>query len=170
MNNLVFIHELMNDHDQSLSSSKQSTKKESPVSINPDQLGNGNKNLGNKNSNSHDIERKVLWRGKGRKLSQNRLQKRSISSYYRSKAWRMQLVYMAKGNNPNIFTPERLKTIHQIEMNITHHPDFTKFCAKNVKSREDPALGQIGHCLPPNSLMTYFFPSQVNDVVSLFDF
>ncbi|XP_071482026.1 protein dispatched homolog 3-like [Diadema antillarum] len=99
-------------------------------------------------------------------LRLNHVHRRSTRrGHRRSQSWRIQLVYMARGLDENIFTAERLNTIQQVERSIMEHPDFTKFCAKNEHSWTDPALSQFDHCLPPNSLMTYFFPSQVDDVI-----
>nr|XP_054769044.1 protein dispatched homolog 3-like [Lytechinus pictus] len=93
------------------------------------------------------------------------IKRRSTGLTPRPHSWRLQLVYMAKGEDENIFTPERLQTIHDIEMDIMKQPGFTRFCSRSSHSINDPALAGVGHCLPPNSLMTYFFPSQVGDMV-----
>ncbi len=88
-------------------------------------------------------------------------QRRSIRRRYRSSSWKLQLVYIAQGKgDPNIFTKERLETIHNVEMSIMNHEGFTRFCARNSFSFDDPALEPYNYCLPPNSLMTYFYPSK----------
>ncbi|XP_033641919.1 protein dispatched homolog 3-like isoform X2 [Asterias rubens] len=84
---------------------------------------------------------------------------------YRSMRWRIQLVYIAEGDDKNIFTKERLETIHNIEMSIMNHPNFTFFCSRNPRSFGDAALAPYNHCIPPNSLMTYFYPSEVDSKI-----
>ena len=90
---------------------------------------------------------------------------RRSSPRYRSMRWRIQLVYMAEGGDENIFTKERLETIHKVEMDIMKHPNFTFFCSRNVRSFSDAALAADTHCIPPNSLMTYFYPSEIDSKV-----
>lgn len=87
---------------------------------------------------------------------------------YRTTSWKLQLVYIAQGKGDlNIFTPDRLQTIHDIEMKIMQHDGFTRFCSRNYQSFNDPALAQFNYCSPPNSLMTYFYPSKIGSQVSL---
>ncbi|XP_070561577.1 protein dispatched homolog 3-like [Ptychodera flava] len=92
--------------------------------------------------------------------------KREIIVQHRVPRWKMTLVYLAKGNNhDNIFTSERLAKIHEIEQKIMGHDQFSDFCVKNSISYGDKALEVIDHCAPINSLMTYFFPSEVSGEV-----
>ncbi|KAJ8319852.1 hypothetical protein KUTeg_001439 [Tegillarca granosa] len=92
----------------------------------------------------------------------------SVVAYQYHVRWKMQVVFMATGsdNEPehekhNIFTAERLHTIHNIEKSILNHPEFKDFCFKDrYVYQSDPALKSIYGCAPLNSLMTYFFPSQ----------
>nr|XP_006814154.1 PREDICTED: patched domain-containing protein 2-like [Saccoglossus kowalevskii] len=92
--------------------------------------------------------------------------KREIIQRHRNKRWKMSLVYLAKGDNEhNVFTEERLSVIHQIEKKIVGHKQFTDFCVKNYESYKDEALGVIDYCAPVNSLLTYFYPSEVNGKV-----
>lgn len=97
----------------------------------------------------------------------NHLQKRSKDfqevHYQRIPRWKMQVVYIAKGDHrANIFTPERLEHIHSVELNIMSHPEFQKFCLKE-KVYTDESLKTYGGCLPLNSLLSYFFPSMNED-------
>ena len=86
---------------------------------------------------------------------------------YRTTSWKLQLVYIAQGKGDlNIFTPDRLQTIHDIEMKIMKHDGFMRFCSRNYQSFSDPALAQFNYCSPPNSLMTYFYPSKIGNQVS----
>ena len=76
--------------------------------------------------------------------------------------WTLELVYLAAGKDEsdlNIFTKERLETIHQIEQNLVRLEDFADFCWKWSKAAEDPFLGDINDCTPPISLIDFFFPS-----------
>ncbi|XP_064642370.1 protein dispatched homolog 3-like [Lineus longissimus] len=76
--------------------------------------------------------------------------------------WRLQLAYVATGeDNPNIFTEERLATIHDVEKKIMEHAEFQNFCWKDYrKTEQDPTLLQYSGCAPLNSLLTYFYPSK----------
>ncbi|XP_038677732.1 protein dispatched homolog 3 isoform X2 [Scyliorhinus canicula] len=74
--------------------------------------------------------------------------------------WRMELVFLARGDDErNIFTEERLLTIHDIEKKVMDHPRFREFCWKPHEVLKDMPLGSYSYCSPPSSLMTYFFPT-----------
>ncbi|XP_048099719.1 protein dispatched homolog 3 isoform X1 [Alosa alosa] len=81
-------------------------------------------------------------------------------SYLQSQAlWRVELVFVAQGDGSrNIFTPERLRTIHRVERLLMEHPLFQQFCWKPMELRDLP-LGP-SHCSPPSSLLSYLFPSE----------
>ncbi|KAF7239298.1 hypothetical protein EYD10_14007 [Varanus komodoensis] len=75
--------------------------------------------------------------------------------------WRIELIFLARGDaENNIFTSERLVTIHEIERKIMDHPHFREFCWKPHEVLKDLPLGSYSHCSPPSSLMTYFFPTE----------
>uniref|UniRef100_A0A8C7UQ55 Dispatched RND transporter family member 3 n=1 Tax=Oncorhynchus mykiss TaxID=8022 RepID=A0A8C7UQ55_ONCMY len=82
-------------------------------------------------------------------------------SYLQSQAlWRMELVFVAQGGvDNNIFTPERLRTIHHIERLLMQHPQFQQFCWKPLEVLRDLPLGP-SYCSPPSSLLSYLFPSE----------
>uniref|UniRef100_A0A8C7GDI3 Dispatched RND transporter family member 3 n=1 Tax=Oncorhynchus kisutch TaxID=8019 RepID=A0A8C7GDI3_ONCKI len=82
-------------------------------------------------------------------------------SYLQSQAlWRMELVFVAQGGDDNnIFTPERLRTIHHIEHLLMQHPQFHQFCWKPLEVLRDLPLGP-SYCSPPSSLLSYLFPSE----------
>ncbi|KAG9354736.1 hypothetical protein JZ751_001449 [Albula glossodonta] len=82
-------------------------------------------------------------------------------SYLQSQAlWRMELVFLAQGEGDNnIFTPERLHTIHRVERLVMQHPQFRQFCWKPLEVLRDLPLGP-SYCSPPSSLLTYLFPSE----------
>ncbi|MBN3322038.1 DISP3 protein, partial [Atractosteus spatula] len=84
-----------------------------------------------------------------------------IPSYTQSHAhWRMELVFVAQGEgDPNIFTPERLRTIHAVERRVMEHPQFRQFCWKPPEVLRDPPLGPFSYCSPPSSLLSYLFPT-----------
>ncbi|XP_054857889.1 protein dispatched homolog 3 [Eublepharis macularius] len=75
--------------------------------------------------------------------------------------WRIELIFLARGDTENnIFTSERLLTIHEIERKIMDHPHFREFCWKPHEVLKDLPLGSYSYCSPPSSLMTYFFPTE----------
>ncbi|XP_042333906.1 protein dispatched homolog 3 [Sceloporus undulatus] len=75
--------------------------------------------------------------------------------------WRIELIFLARGDTDNnIFTSERLVTIHEIERRIMDHPHFREFCWKPHEVLKDLPLGSYSYCSPPSSLMTYFFPTE----------
>lgn len=82
-------------------------------------------------------------------------------SYLQSQAlWRIELVFIAQGEGDrNIFTPERLETIHQVERLLMQHPQFHQFCWKPLEALRDLPLGP-SYCSPPSSVLSYLFPSE----------
>ncbi|KAM4703396.1 protein dispatched homolog 3 [Rhinophrynus dorsalis] len=75
--------------------------------------------------------------------------------------WRIELIFLARGDaENNIFTKERLMTIHKIERKIMDHPHFREFCWKPHEVLKDLPLGSYSYCSPPSSLLTYFFPTE----------
>ncbi|XP_077167820.1 protein dispatched homolog 3 isoform X2 [Paroedura picta] len=75
--------------------------------------------------------------------------------------WRIELIFLARGDaENNIFTSERLVTIHEIERKIMDHPHFREFCWKPHEVLKDLPLGSYSYCSPPSSLMSYFFPTE----------
>lgn len=81
--------------------------------------------------------------------------------YLQSQAlWRIELVFVAQGEGDrNIFTPERLQTIHHVERLLMQHPQFHQFCWKPLEVLRDLPLGP-SYCSPPSSLLSYLFPSE----------
>ncbi|KAF5892339.1 protein dispatched 3-like, partial [Clarias magur] len=82
-------------------------------------------------------------------------------SYLQTQAlWRIELVFVAQGDKDNnIFTPERLHTIHHVERLLMQHPQFQKFCWKPLEVLRDLPLGP-SYCSPPSSLLSYLYPSE----------
>ncbi|CAL8247658.1 unnamed protein product [Merluccius merluccius] len=82
-------------------------------------------------------------------------------SYLQSQAlWRVELVFVAQGSGErNIFTPERLRTVHRVERLLMQHPRFQQFCWKPLEALRDLPLGP-SYCSPPSSLLSYLFPSE----------
>ncbi|CAH2320554.1 patched domain-containing 2 isoform X2 [Pelobates cultripes] len=75
--------------------------------------------------------------------------------------WRIELIFLARGDDENnIFTKERLMTIHRIERKIMDHPHYREFCWKPHEILKDLPLGSYSYCSPPSSLLTYFFPTE----------
>ncbi|KAI3372432.1 hypothetical protein L3Q82_022919 [Scortum barcoo] len=81
--------------------------------------------------------------------------------YLQSQAlWRIELVFVAQGEGDrNIFTPDRLQTIHQVERLLMQHPQFHQFCWKPLEMLRDLPLGP-SYCSPPSSLLSYLYPSE----------
>ncbi|KAK7934165.1 hypothetical protein WMY93_005061 [Mugilogobius chulae] len=81
--------------------------------------------------------------------------------YMQSQAvWRIELVFVAQGDGElNIFTPERLKTIHRVERLLMQQPQFHQFCWKPLEVLRDLPLGP-SYCSPPSSLLSYLYPSE----------
>lgn len=81
--------------------------------------------------------------------------------YIQSQAlWRIELVFVAQGEGDhNIFTPERLQTIHHVEHLLMQHPQFHQFCWKPLEMLRDLPLGP-SYCSPPSSLLSYLYPSE----------
>uniref|UniRef100_A0A671VCM8 Dispatched RND transporter family member 3 n=1 Tax=Sparus aurata TaxID=8175 RepID=A0A671VCM8_SPAAU len=74
--------------------------------------------------------------------------------------WRIELVFVAQGKGDrNIFTPERLQTIHHVERLLMQHPQFHQFCWKPLEMLRDLPLGP-SYCSPPSSLLSYLYPSE----------
>lgn len=88
--------------------------------------------------------------------------RRFVPNYYlQSQAlWRIELVFVAQGKGErNIFTPDRLETIHQVERLLMQHPQFHQFCWKPLELLRDLPLGP-SYCSPPSSLLSYLYPSE----------
>ncbi|XP_042344435.1 protein dispatched homolog 3 isoform X2 [Plectropomus leopardus] len=81
--------------------------------------------------------------------------------YLQSQAlWKIELVFVAQGEGDcNIFTPERLQTIHHVERLLMQHPQFHQFCWKPLEMLRDLPLGP-SYCSPPSSLLSYLYPSE----------
>ncbi|KAL3861177.1 hypothetical protein ACJMK2_007242 [Sinanodonta woodiana] len=72
--------------------------------------------------------------------------------------WKMEIVYLSKNPDKNIFTQNQLQEIHDIEKKLINFKGFTDFCFKD-DGLNDPALELLNNCAPVNSLLTYFYPS-----------
>ncbi|XP_074654150.1 protein dispatched homolog 3-like [Tubulanus polymorphus] len=85
--------------------------------------------------------------------------------------WRLQLAYVARDENQNIFTAEHLAAIHKIERAIIEHKQFPDFCLKlgTTVKNDDPVLRHYKGCSPPNSLLSYFYPSKDKNGVLHYD-
>ncbi|KAK3589530.1 hypothetical protein CHS0354_041654 [Potamilus streckersoni] len=72
--------------------------------------------------------------------------------------WKMEIVYLSKSPDKNIFTQNQLQKIHDIEKRVISYERFPDFCFKD-DGLNDPALDLLNNCAPINSLLTYFYPS-----------
>ncbi|XP_028314353.1 protein dispatched homolog 3 [Gouania willdenowi] len=93
--------------------------------------------------------------------SPNRRRRFAPNYYLQSQAlWRIELVFVAQGQGDhNIFTTERLQTIHHVERLLMQHPHFNQFCWKPLEVLRDLPLGP-SYCSPPSSLLSYLYPSE----------
>ncbi|KAA0713652.1 Protein dispatched -like protein 3 [Triplophysa tibetana] len=116
------------------------------------------------NSTSPQIAASVNSRAEDhRKPHSALIRKRRFASYsyFQTQAlWRIELVFVAQGDEDNnIFTPERLYTIHKVERLLMQHAQFQQFCWKPLEALRDLPLGP-SFCSPPSSLLSYLFPSE----------
>ncbi|XP_047447111.1 protein dispatched homolog 3 [Mugil cephalus] len=112
-----------------------------------------------KSSNLKEGERR-LWDGNST-FSLVRRRRFAPNYYLQSQAlWRIELVFVAQGKGDhNIFTPDRLQTIHHVERLLMQHPQFHQFCWKPLEVLRDLPLGP-SYCSPPSSLLSYLYPSE----------
>jgi hypothetical protein len=83
--------------------------------------------------------------------------------YTQSKSrWTIDLIYLAKGEDKNMFTLDRLRAIQKVEQNIMKFDGFQDFCWKwKVVAQIDPILSnRYNACTPPLSLVDFFFPTR----------
>ncbi|KAM9742834.1 protein dispatched homolog 3 isoform 1-T2 [Menidia menidia] len=94
-------------------------------------------------------------------FSLTRTRRYAPNYYMQSQAlWRIELVFVARGpGDRNIFTPERLQTVHQVERLLMQQPQFHQFCWKPMELLRDLPLGP-SYCSPPSSLLSYLYPSE----------
>lgn len=155
------------EHDDKHSTYWNDIKRQVNFELNSDDLFRRN-NPGYESSNILFQKRSVYDENKSRDIKKRSSDMISVVAYQYHVRWKMQVVFMASGNDDepehekhNIFTAERLQTIHNIEKSILNHPEFKDFCFKDrYVYQTDPGLKSIYGCAPLNSLMTYFFPSQ----------
>ncbi|XP_072244292.1 protein dispatched homolog 3 [Leuresthes tenuis] len=112
------------------------------------------------NSTNPRAEEERLW-DRNSTFSHTRKRRYAPNYYMQSQAlWRIELVFVAQGRgDPNIFTPERLQTIHNVEHLLMQHPQFHQFCWKPLEILRDLPLGP-SYCSPPSSLLSYLYPSE----------
>jgi len=112
------------------------------------------------NSTNPRSEEERLW-DRNSTFSLTRKRRYAPNYYMQSQAlWRIELVFVAQGRgDPNIFTPERLQTIHNVERLLMQHPQFHQFCWKPLEILRDLPLGP-SYCSPPSSLLSYLYPSE----------
>lgn len=102
------------------------------------------------------------------KRSAEKPTKRQGPVYQKSAKWTLELVYLATGDDDlNIFTKERLESIHQIEQSLMNQEGFTDYCWKWEVAIIDPFLKE--GCTPPISLVDFFFPSVTQTKMRIYD-
>lgn len=116
---------------------------------------------GENNSNYTVMEAEERSGGGNSTLLLVRKRRFAPNYYLQSQAlWRIELVFVAQGEGDrNIFTPERLQTIHHVERLLMQHPQFHQFCWKPLEVLRDLPLGP-SYCSPPSSLLSYLYPSE----------
>lgn len=109
-------------------------------------------------ASKHSKEQKGFLTGRRRKRSAESPTTKPAHVYQNKAAWTLELVYLAIGEDDlNIFTKERLETIHHIERSLMNQEGFTDFCWKWSEVKRDPFL--TAGCTPPISLIDFFYPS-----------
>ena len=91
--------------------------------------------------------------------------KRSATEFQENKKQTLELVYLAIGEDDselNVFTKERLETIHQIEQSLMQQENFPDFCWKWSEARKKDHFLPY-NCTPPISLIDFFFPSVIGE-------
>lgn len=82
--------------------------------------------------------------------------------FQKNPKWTLELVYLATGEGDlNIFTKERIETIHQIEQRLLQQDRFPDFCWKWSEAGKDLYLPNS--CTPPISLIDFIYPSVTKD-------
>jgi len=82
-----------------------------------------------------------------------------------SRRQKVTLVYLAVGGtSDDIFTRERIETIHGVEKDIMQIPEFSEFCWKHP-----PQTGKAAECMPLKSLVSKFFYYHDDHLVGDFD-
>ncbi|KAK2902276.1 hypothetical protein Q8A73_012022 [Channa argus] len=122
----------------------------------------GHEEMGMHQSSNHSADKEdERSRDGNSSLSLIRRRRFSPNYYLQSQAlWRIELVFVAQGKGDhNIFTPERLQTIHHVEHLVMQHPQFHQFCWKPLEVLRDLPLGP-SFCSPPSSLLSYLYPSE----------
>nr|XP_033474804.1 protein dispatched homolog 3 isoform X2 [Epinephelus lanceolatus] len=122
----------------------------------------GQKEMGKHKNSNHRAEEEAerSWDGNAT-LPLIRKRRFAPNYYLQSQAlWRIELVFVAQGEGDrNIFTSERLQTIHHVEHLLMQHPQFHQFCWKPLEMLRDLPLGP-SYCSPPSSLLSYLYPSE----------
>jgi hypothetical protein len=65
---------------------------------------------------------------------------------------RLELIFLRRDGG-NVITPEYIEKIHKIENAIQQFPEFAYYCIL------DQRVYGLRHCAPPNSAISYFYPS-----------
>ncbi|XP_029296482.1 protein dispatched homolog 3 isoform X2 [Cottoperca gobio] len=125
-------------------------------------LDMGQEEMEKHNNSNHRAEEEAerSWDGNST-LPLIRRRRFAPNYYLQSQAlWRIELVFVAQGEgDSNIFTPERLQTIHHVERMLMQHPQFHQFCWKPLEMLRDLPLGP-SYCSPPSSVLSYLYPSE----------
>uniref|UniRef100_A0A665W719 Dispatched RND transporter family member 3 n=1 Tax=Echeneis naucrates TaxID=173247 RepID=A0A665W719_ECHNA len=125
------------------------------------QLGSWDRRRRDLDENESEALQDLLLEKLGRQGMFSIRRRFSPNYYLQSQAlWRIELVFVAQGDGDrNIFTPERLQTIHHVERLLMQHPQFHQFCWKPMEVLRDLPLGP-SYCSPPSSLLSYLYPSE----------
>lgn len=108
---------------------------------------------------STEIKRIPLRRSRRKRSIPDIFPTRKTPRYQKYAKWTLEVVYLATGEDDlNIFTKERIETIHQIEQRLLQQDGFPDFCwIWPEAKRLDPYLPH--YCTPPISLINFFYPS-----------
>ena len=110
---------------------------------------------------STEIKGIPLRRSRRKRSIPDKSPTRKTSPYQKHAKWTLELVYLATGEDDlNIFTKERIETIHQIEQRLLQQDRFPDFCWKWSEAiGKDRFLKKFNECTPPISLIDFFYPS-----------
>jgi hypothetical protein len=100
-----------------------------------------------------------FWSNKRRRLQQGTLDSLADLTQQQLKdresadvIGRLELIFLRRDGG-NVITPEYIEKIHKIENEIQQFPGFAYYCIL------DQRVYGLRHCAPPNSAISYFYPS-----------
>ena len=100
----------------------------------------------------------------GREITLRRQKRYTLHPTQYNRYQRVHLVYLAVGTaDNNIFTRERIQTVHRVETDVVTMPGFSDFCFKSYPQRMD----QVQRCDALDSLVSKFFYRSLSSEVQM---